>query len=413
MLSTTISVRYLSRSIVRCQLAQQQQSSKIQVKAKSNILRHLRKSEKYESFLKSEEEKFEHGRQHLASMMDEKSENFDQQKIDDAVKYLFPSGLMRPNARPMMKPPAEVYPKKKIMQCGLDGRPFHHLYYTNSPNYYQLMHDAAMLYEDLKYHESLTIYKTKSLDVPESNKKTVVIKASQWISAEELSTRLLEKVSAAQHEALTALLTRLAEHPFSQRADAFLLALRIPLCADAAARPLPAVQTCPETGRRFVDSFGQKKRAFAELRLWLHGDAETGTDARVNGAPLLDEFPALGDRQQVLFPLLFAGLLGRVSFEARTHLQATSPDMRPAHVGRQLTADGRAPLWKNPRERPCQSARSGALRLALARAVACTVSPAQREQLRAAGLLTLDMRLRERTYPGHDGARDVWTWKPR
>ena len=33
--------------------------------------------------------------------------------LQEAIKYLFPSGLYDPRARPMMKHPSEIFPKKK------------------------------------------------------------------------------------------------------------------------------------------------------------------------------------------------------------------------------------------------------------------------------------------------------------
>jgi len=53
---------------------------------------------------------------------------------------LFPSGLFDPRARPMMKHPDEIYPKRKAAEFDMNGRPFHSLFYTSKPNYYNLMH---------------------------------------------------------------------------------------------------------------------------------------------------------------------------------------------------------------------------------------------------------------------------------
>lgn len=39
-----------------------------------------------------------------------------------------------------MKHPEEIYPKKKEAEFDITGRPYHSLFYTSKPNYYQLLH---------------------------------------------------------------------------------------------------------------------------------------------------------------------------------------------------------------------------------------------------------------------------------
>lgn len=70
--------------------------------------------------------------------------------IQEAIRYLFPSGLFDPRARPMMKHPDEIYPKRKAAEFDVNGRPYHSLFYTSKPNYYTLMHVKAK-------HSSFTI----------------------------------------------------------------------------------------------------------------------------------------------------------------------------------------------------------------------------------------------------------------
>lgn len=40
----------------------------------------------------------------------------------------------------MMKPPEEVFPSNKEAQFDVTGRPFHFLFYTTKPNFYQILH---------------------------------------------------------------------------------------------------------------------------------------------------------------------------------------------------------------------------------------------------------------------------------
>lgn len=39
-----------------------------------------------------------------------------------------------------MKPPEEVFPQRKAAEFDETGRPFHFLFYTSRPNYYNIMH---------------------------------------------------------------------------------------------------------------------------------------------------------------------------------------------------------------------------------------------------------------------------------
>lgn len=39
-----------------------------------------------------------------------------------------------------MKPPEEVFPQRKAAEFDETGRPFHFLFYTSRPNYYNLLH---------------------------------------------------------------------------------------------------------------------------------------------------------------------------------------------------------------------------------------------------------------------------------
>lgn len=57
-----------------------------------------------------------------------------------AIQYLFPSGIYDKKARPFMKPPEQVYPPRKRIQFDKTGRPFHYMFFTGFPHYYNLCH---------------------------------------------------------------------------------------------------------------------------------------------------------------------------------------------------------------------------------------------------------------------------------
>ncbi|KAG7259808.1 hypothetical protein CRUP_003504 [Coryphaenoides rupestris] len=60
-----------------------------------------------------------------------------------------------------------------------------------------------------------------------------------------------------------------------------------------------------------------------------------------------------------------------------------------------------------------RSSQAGALRLAIARALLSFLSEREMENMRQAGLLTPDPRVRERNKPGQEGARRKYTWRKR
>lgn len=64
----------------------------------------------------------------------------------EAISYLFPSGLYDPKARPAMKSPEEVFPARKAAEFDETGRPFHSMFYTGKPNFFQLLHVSLMYF---------------------------------------------------------------------------------------------------------------------------------------------------------------------------------------------------------------------------------------------------------------------------
>ena len=63
----------------------------------------------HDEFIATERGKFELGKKHLSNMMGlQPGTEMNQAQIDQAIQYLFPSGLEEESARPVMKPPEEV-----------------------------------------------------------------------------------------------------------------------------------------------------------------------------------------------------------------------------------------------------------------------------------------------------------------
>lgn len=93
---------------------------------------YLERAKEHEDFMQKQREEFQIGKRHLANMMGEDPETFTQDDIDHAIEYLFPSGLYEKKARPLMKPPEEVFPQRKAAEFDESGRYllFRYLYYV-------------------------------------------------------------------------------------------------------------------------------------------------------------------------------------------------------------------------------------------------------------------------------------------
>ncbi|VDL93043.1 unnamed protein product [Schistocephalus solidus] len=323
--------------------------------------------------LEEERTKYERGRKYLARMMGQDPATFDQSHIDEAVRYFFPSALGSMRARPKLKVrcPPIVYPpfslqrkyihKRKVhciivkftlaeIQFDKTGRPFHDLYYTGKPAFYELMHYEnwlnimeALVKHPLSWHAEEFIMSYR-VSVQADTTKEVFPEASFLL----FSTATLNLVKSANYQPLCFKLISSFTHDDSKP------------------------QLDPDLNQKFVDTFGQKKHAFAEVRLFHPGTGKF----TVNEKRLLEFFPELGNREQLMFPLQLTGMLGTVDVTAKIADTETG-----------------------------SSSKANALRLAISRALACFLpGDLGANRLRAAGLLTQDDRFSERKKPGQKKA---------
>jgi small subunit ribosomal protein S9 len=337
---------------------------------------YLRRSKEHEMKILEHRDEYNIGKEHLARIMGEDPDNFTQEQIDAAIEYLMPSGLFSPRARPKLKPPEDIFPMKKSLQCDLQGRPVHHMYYTRKPNYYALMHEAAFKLEDLKKEED-NLIREESYKLSLNNSELSLV-SSEWISYEEFKEKMLENVSELDYKAWIKIMERIAKHPCAHIIEEFIMKHRKVIFKQKEDQDLPEPQIDPLSNRRFVESYGQRKNAIARLTLYVPGKGKL----HINGVSLLQKFPGIGDREQIMFPLQYCGMLGKVDVEA---------SVRDGGISNQASA----------------------IRLALARGIACFSTKEERERLRLAGLLTLDMRFKERKRPGRPKARKKFIWKAR
>ncbi|KAI1899867.1 hypothetical protein AGOR_G00066190 [Albula goreensis] len=326
-----------------------------------------------EEFIKKQIEEFKIGKRHLANMMGEDPENFTQEDIDRSISYLFPSGLFDKKARPLMKHPDEIFPKQKAVQWGEDGRPFHFLFYTGKQAYFSLMHETFGKLLAVEKHQD----RLRSKGLPTQDPKQLSLTGSRWLQKEELEELLVEAISDHDYSRFLQLMERLLALPCCSVEEEFILKFRRQLDVQSSKQVIQELQH-DEKGVAFASAEGRRKssKATAVVR------DIASMKILVNGVDYLNYFPVVQDRQQLLFPLQFLGRLGRHSLECS------------------VSGGG-------------HTAQAGALRLAISRALLSFVSESEREEMRQAGLLTSDPRVKERKKPGQEGARRKFAWVKR
>uniref|UniRef100_A0A3B4FP72 Small ribosomal subunit protein uS9m n=1 Tax=Pundamilia nyererei TaxID=303518 RepID=A0A3B4FP72_9CICH len=322
-------------------------------------------------YIQKQVEEYEIGKRHLANMMGEDPENFTQEDIDRSITYLFPSGLFEKTARPLMK--LIHFPLHKAVQWGADGRPFHFLFYTGKQSYYSLMHD---LYgKILKIEKHQDHLRAKGLFSQDA--QLISLGPSRWLTKEELELLLVETISTHDYDRFIKLMEHMLVMPYSSTEEEFVQRYRRLLEAQSLKQLVPLLEK-DENGMAFSTAEGRRKTSDSSVILRDCGSGHI----TVNGQDYLQYFPVLQDREQLMFPLQFMGVLGRFNLECK------------------VSGGGR-------------SSQAGALRLAISRALLSFLSEGDGEAMRQAGLLTPDPRVRERKKPGQEGARRKFTWKKR
>jgi small subunit ribosomal protein S9 len=334
---------------------------------------YLERAQAYNTFMNEEIAEFEIVKRHLANIMGADPDTLYQEDINKAIEYLLPSGIYEKKARPLLKHPNEVIPQRKAAQFGVDGRPFHSFFYTGKPNYVQTLHDLSRKLEELKQIEDSMLSKGSGPDPAQQ----LQLAGSQWLEKHAVEKILQEPLSDSEFQGLIGLLEHVAKMPCSYHAKDDVFRYRRVLPMQSVSTDIPELMK-DESGRLYQEADGTRKKATAHVKLWAAGTGK----ATVNGQTLLEHFPRILDREQIMFPLHLTDKLYSVDFDATV-------------VGGGV------------------SGQAGALRLALSRALQSIVDKATVEKMRLAGLLTNDPRVLERQKPGQQGARRKYTWKKR
>lgn len=334
---------------------------------------YLERAREHNEFMEKKTIEFQIGKRHLANMMGENPDTFTQGDIDRAIEYLFPSGLFDPRARPIMRPPEEIYPQRKAAEFDETGRPHHFLFYTGKPNFYKLLFDCVQYMNDLeRFEDSMT---KKNLQ-PDVNLE-IDMSGFKWLDKEFLEKKQMETISDKEYSYFITTMERLVQLPYSYRIKDFILSYSQSLMSQTKTMDIPKLQY-DDQGRAFITTYEcLRKRARGHVTIRSPG---TGL-IQINGEDI-SYFKDIQSREQILFPLLFTEMEGKVDVEAFV-------------------------------EGGGYSGQAGAVRWGIAQGLRCYVKEEIVEKMRLAGLLTRDYRTRERKKPGQAGARRKFTWKKR
>lgn len=334
---------------------------------------YLERAKENDEFMKRQHFEYNIGKRHLANIMGEDPETFTQKDVDRAIEYLFPSGIYDPAARPLMKPPSEVFPARKAAEFDEAGRPHHFLFYTGKPNFFKLLYDAAENIQALQSYEDKV---NRKKEIPNPNEK-IELGSTVWCTKEELEQMLVEGINELEYENFKLVMERLVTLPYSYRFKEFIEKFRKPLAAQRFALEIPK-PSYDENGRAFITTYEcLRKKARGDVTILSPGTGKI----TINGKDIT-YFEDVQSREQVIFPLIFTGMQDKV--DVVCNIEGGGP-----------------------------SGQSGAIRWGIAWGLRSFVDKPMLESMQVAGLLTRDHRRRERKKPGQPGARKKPSWNRR
>ncbi|UJR24861.1 hypothetical protein I4U23_006230 [Adineta vaga] len=339
---------------------------------------YLTKSREKQKVLDEKIHEYEVGRRHLARIMGEDPESFSQEKIDDALNYLLPSGLLDERARPKMRPPEEMYPKEKAVQFDKAGRPYHFLYYTAKQNYYDALHTIANKFEELRKAEVTLIASGREPEYSLNDE----FNYTQWEKKENFEQQFLEKLDDEQFKTLIICLNRLVKHPLAYTMKDYISSFRTKLSDSISKQQIEPLRYDID-GRPYQTASAKHKWCTATVTL------REGTGKVTIKSPTVKTnvhdilyFTRIMHRDQLLYPFK---VIDRVNLF----------DIDVSYDGIGFTAQAIA------------------TRLAVSKALCSFISSKEVEYLRLAGLLTDDARRKERKQPGKRNARRKYKFRKR
>lgn len=279
---------------------------------------------------------------------------------------------------PMMKHPDLLYMAQKDAQFDVEGRPHHHLFYTTKPNYFEKLNEIGALLREMNDYEDNKLAEG-TLDPPDDTAYSLSGRA--WLTHDQVKIKFLEDVDEGDYAYLIRCLEHLLKHPYSMKARSIVDDFSVELPGQAMNLSLPEIKRDETNGQIYTEITTRCREHRLQSKIVLNGSGKIDIEGR---DILYFEHPYF--RRAVLFPMTMAGMQDKIDIFAR---------LEPRQY------------MSGP------SAVASCLREALARSIAAYVDEETRERMRLAGLLTTDVRLKERKKFGQEGARRKYTWKKR
>lgn len=344
-----------------------------------SMISYLKRARDHKEFLLKETREFDKGRRHLAHMMGLDPADMTQQDLDSAIGYLFPSGLMDKRAKPSMQHPNLIFKAQKDAQFDIEGRPFHHLFYTVTPNYFEVLSTIGDKGKELDKYEDEQL--AKGIVVPPEDSK-YIFSGREWIGHQELCDKFIEKLDQHQYSYFFRALEKLMSHPYSNRVCKIFEEYSVVLPGQTMQLELPELKRDEATGQIYTEMVERSREHRVHVKTVLNGSGIFDFE----GKDILHfEFPYM--RRALLFPMSLTGMQDKVDIYAKLH-EPYQREFGPSAVIRSI-------------------------RTAVSFSIAAYVDPDLREKMRLSGLLSRDIRTTLRKKYGQAGARKKYTWKKR
>lgn len=214
---------------------------------------YMEKAQERAAFLKEKREEFELGKRHLANIMGWNPDTISQDDIDEAIRYLLPTMLFAKTARPMMKPPEEIYPKQRGALFEPNGRPFHFLFYTGKAKYFEHLRE---LFSSYMYISDIDA-KAKAKGIFDNGPQDFYnLTGTTWLTFKEYQSLTLESIAEEDYDYMIKALERLVKHPYSVQVKDFIAKFRKELSLAASAENIPPAIVA-EDGRTYAEAEGE------------------------------------------------------------------------------------------------------------------------------------------------------------
>ncbi|CAG2121956.1 unnamed protein product, partial [Medioppia subpectinata] len=191
-----------------------------------------------------------------------------------------------------------------------EGKPFNSFFYTSQPNFYESSFKISEYLRKLNDFEDRLM--SKGVVTPPDNTKIDLL-GSEWLSYKEMKAKFLEYFTEKKYQSLIEALERLVIHPYSKAAKDFIMEFRKEVKAVSKQIQVPPLML-DHNARPYMTGKAMRKYCIAEVVVRGNGTGKVD----INGKDLL-YFEFMQDREQVMSPLVFCGLLFKVDIECKTY----------------------------------------------------------------------------------------------